>query len=1151
MALLLSGGLRPAESAPAPPPAAHLVSWEGVVTHRTAAGVETAAREGLPLLDGETLRTGDRSRARLLFADQSIVTLGPRSSLSLAPSPPTARLPILQLLEGIFFFLGHERPRDVRIQVRDAVAGALGTEFQVVVTETAARFQVFDGALELVNPRGRVEVHTGEEGILEPGQAPYTRSLLQAQNLLQWWLYYPAVLDPDELELPPTDVARLASSLTAYRNGNLVAAASRWPRPLTEALDESSPETQLYQTALLLAVGEIAAAESQLATVPASHRLARALTTLIRAVRNSGPDASLPGSPDSASEWLAASYGRQAAHDLPGAREAAEHAVKRSPRFALARIRLAELRFGEGRIREAIQELGEALAAAPEHGQGWALRGYTEAAANRIPAARESFARALQVDPALGSAWMGRGLVRLRSGDRAGREDLRVAASLESNRALTRSYLGKSYGDAGLWESAWGELQRARELDPADPTSWLYEALVRYENREAGPAMRSLLGALDRMANRRLFRSQLLLDQDRAVGSANLAAVYADVGWSRAALREAIRAVHEHYGNFSAHRFLADSYAVHLDPRLVSLREEAAWGREQLLANLLAPVGAGSLSSQITQQEYSRLFERDGAHWSGATGYRSDLHQWTAAASQFGTFGRLSYAVDGGYQTESGQGGGEDLERRAVSVRLKHQIGISDHVMLEIGTSDFRAGDQFHYFDPARISPNSHWEERIDPSIVSGFVHSWNPEHQTLLLVGEILAYQRIVDDQRPSLILLRPVIQDTPRVVGLERVRIQDDDATRLRLFTSEAQHLWTLEEGNLVAGIAYQGGAFDNDNRMEKPQSRENPIPAARQSFKTPLERASAYAYGTRTLLPGLDVTLGVAADALRYPLNHRYAPLSPHTDSVSQLSPKAGLRWSPLPHGTLHAAYARSLGGVSLEQNYRLEPTLVGGINQAYRNLIPENLAGAEVAPTHDVFGVAFEQRLGNRAFFEVRFDELRSAEDQSVGAFVLENARAPYAGYEVSHRDVRFEEQSIAVSAEYLLADAWSTGASYAHHRAHQWYQTREVASDQAERSSTLDEWELFLRFFANSGWFGQVTAHAYLQNPDVDRRDGHWPDEFHVQLDLGAGYRFARHRAELRVALLNLLDQDYRLYPLNLYPALPRERAVAVGLRFTF
>jgi hypothetical protein len=47
-----------------------------------------------------------------------------------------------------------------------------------------------------------------------------------------------------------------------------------------------------------------------------------------------------------------------------------------------------------------------------------------------------------------------------------------------------------------------------------------------------------------------------LLDQDRAVRSANLAAIYQDAGMSDISVREAARAVNADYANYSSHLFL-------------------------------------------------------------------------------------------------------------------------------------------------------------------------------------------------------------------------------------------------------------------------------------------------------------------------------------------------------------------------------------------------------------------------------------------------------------------------------------------------------------------------------------------------------------------------------------------------------------------
>lgn len=66
------------------------------------------------------------------------------------------------------------------------------------------------------------------------------------------------------------------------------------------------------------------------------------------------------------------------------------------------------------------------------------------------------------------------------------------------------------------------------------------------------------------------------------------------------------------YANYSAHLFLANSYNELRDPTGVNLRYETPWLSEYLVANLLAPTGAGILSQSVSQQEYSKLFNGTG-----------------------------------------------------------------------------------------------------------------------------------------------------------------------------------------------------------------------------------------------------------------------------------------------------------------------------------------------------------------------------------------------------------------------------------------------------------------------------------------------------------------------------------------------------------
>jgi hypothetical protein len=103
-----------------------------------------------------------------------------------------------------------------------------------------------------------------------------------------------------------------------------------------------------------------------------------------------------------------------------------------------------------------------------------------------------------------------------------------------------------------------------------------------------------------------VYRSRFLLDQDRAVAGANLANVYRDAGLTDVSVREAGRAVNADYGNYSAHLFLANSFNELRDPKQINLRYETAWFTEYLVANLLAPVGAGTLSRSRSIRSYSR-----------------------------------------------------------------------------------------------------------------------------------------------------------------------------------------------------------------------------------------------------------------------------------------------------------------------------------------------------------------------------------------------------------------------------------------------------------------------------------------------------------------------------------------------------------------
>src|SRR6185295_7137961 len=108
---------------------------------------------------------------------------------------------------------------------------------------------------------------------------------------------------------------------------------------------------------------------------------------------------------------------------------------------------------------------------------------------------------------------------------------------------------------------------------------------------------------------------------------------------------------------------------------------ETAWFSEYLVANLLAPVGAGTLSQTVSQQEYSKLFERDRLGFSSSTEYLSH-GEWFQSAVQYGTFNNSSYAAEVFYHSDNGERPNNDLSQFSAVLNWSQQLTPQDNVYL-------------------------------------------------------------------------------------------------------------------------------------------------------------------------------------------------------------------------------------------------------------------------------------------------------------------------------------------------------------------------------------------------------------------------------------------------------------------------------------
>jgi predicted Zn-dependent protease len=1130
-----------------------ILSVQGeVFVLRNGEKTETLVKRDEVVRAGDRVRTAEFSRLELQRPDGTPLVFDELTDQVIHPPGEKSADYEIEVKQGGMFLRDLGKPKEQKFRTPLASGAILGTEFSMRVgADGRTELALFEGKVGLTNTFGGLELAPGEEAIIEPGKAPSKRRLLNASAAVQWVLFYPGVLPPDALGLAGEPA--LASSLAAYRAGDLPAALAAYPKARTAV----APAELTYLAQLALAAGQANRAEAALKGIDSPA--AEALRSIIATVRGDTGVPDLTGKDPA--QLLAASYAAQARNDLPTALVRAREAVEVAPQFAFAQARVAELEFSFGRVAAAEAALDRSLELAPRNAQALTLKGFVLAASNHTVEAQGWFEQALAIDPHLGNAWLGRGLCRIRSGDlEAGRKDLQAAAAHEPTRAFLRSYVAKAFTDERNGEFAGKELDRAKELDGNDPTAWLYSALLRQQENRVNEAVSDLEKSRTLNENRAVYRSRQLLDQDRAVRGANLASVYRDAGMLAPAVRAASRAVADDYANASAHQFLSSSYDSVRDSRQFNLRYETPWFSELLVANLLAPVGAGSLSQNLSQQEYSRMFERDRLGVSSVTEYFSN-GTWTQRGSQFGTLGNFGYALDADYRTDPGFGTNTDTERLSLYAKAKWQLGVSDSVFAQLNYNRYEGGDTRQLYDPATAAAGFRSKEEQAPNLFAGWHHQWTPGQDTLLLASRLDDRFEYRDPNAIIPVLRRANTNSAPNLF-LNRPFATTYDS-ELAAYGAELQHIAQFEMGDLgrhtvIAGIRFQQGEADavaNQTYASFQLPGAFVLPPVRQAVSGDLDRISAYAYDLWQILDSVRLTTGVSYERLDYPVNLDLPPVLPGQEKAEKVSPKVGLEWSPLPETHLRAAWTRSLGGSYYDTSVRLEPVQVAGFTQAFRSLVPESVAGLAPGSEFETLSVGLDHTFATRTYAVLSAERLTSAADQGYGAFLWTlSGGGLVAPATAQARHLDYEERAVNASLNQLLGDHWSVGVNYrlTDSQLDELYPANLVgiaSSPQRSQSATLHQVSSFIRYNHECGFFGELTSSWNRQTSQ-----GSTPalaDEDVCFFDVFVGYRFLQRRGEVRVGILNLGDQDYRLNPLNLHEEWFRERTLFSSLRLNF
>src|SRR5690606_2982932 len=266
-----------------------------------------------------------------------------------------------------------------------------------------------------------------------------------------------------------------------------------------------------------------------------------------------------------------------------------------APGHAFAFARLAELELAAGRHSAATETAQRAVRLQPELSHAHTVLGFAQLSGRSSAEAAETFRKAIRFEPGAPLPRLGLGLALARQGElTAAREQVEIAVVLDPTDALSRSYMAKIYDTERRASLSGSQLDLAKDLESADPTAWLYDALRKQAANRPVEALHDLQTAIDLNDNDAVHRSTLRVDEDLAARSAGLGRLHSALGFEQLALLQGWKQVTEAPADYSGHRLLADVYS--------SLpRHQIARVNELFQSQLLQPLNMTPVRPQLAE----------------------------------------------------------------------------------------------------------------------------------------------------------------------------------------------------------------------------------------------------------------------------------------------------------------------------------------------------------------------------------------------------------------------------------------------------------------------------------------------------------------------------------------------------------------------
>jgi tetratricopeptide (TPR) repeat protein len=863
--------------------AGYAVSLQGIVEIRRANHTAwEPVKPNDPFMVGDAVRIGVRSRADIALVNETILRLDQNTTIVFS-GPEKGGFSILDLIKGALYFLTN-RPRTLKIATPFVNGVVGGTEFYAMVGDVKTLFTIFKGRVSLSNDAGTLDIREGQSAITMANKAPEIHIVARPRDAVQWTLYYPPVLICTQTELLPAHPLD-ARAFTCKASELLTVGR----------IDEAQPDLE-RALSLSPGYGPALAMKSVVALVKNEKTIAMEIARKAVTV-----------DPQSPCSWMALSYAQQGSHDLEGALKSVEHAVRTDPKDALARARLSDLWLSFGYLDKALTAAQDAEKINPHVSRNQTVLGFAYLAQIDTVQAKTAFEKAIALDQGDPLPRLGLGLSIIREGnlDR-GRREIEIAASLDPQNSLIRSYLGKAYYEEKRDKSAREQYAMAKQFDPQDPTPYLYDAILKQSANKPVEALRDLERSIELNDQRAVYRSRLLLDEDVAVRQANIARIYSTLGFEQRALVEGMKSVNADPSNYSAHRFLADSYAARP-------RHEIARVSELLQSQLLQPININpvqpslGLTDSLTPgglgfanpsfSEHTALFNRNrfALLTSGIVGENGT---WGEEVVHSGVWDKLSYSIGQLHYETNGFRKNADLKRNIYNFFGQVQATARTSLQIELQSDRLDRGDIEVRFFPEDVQPNLDWRDKNKTGRF-GFRHNIHPG---LDLIGNITYRNNdfSLNDHQPS---------QPPTATAVD---------TGQHGYIVEMQGLYRKSWFNIVGGFGYT----NVESRIKDTTIfLDNPPIIYPISSKIDTRHWNAHVYGQINYPKRLVLTIGVSADTFKQ-----------ESEKYNRINPKFGLTWMPIPSTTFRAAALKTFKRTLLTQQ-TLEPTQIAGFNQFY--------------------------------------------------------------------------------------------------------------------------------------------------------------------------------------------------------------------------